>query len=116
MKKALVLAILLALVAGFAAADLVYLLEVDIVNETGEIIEHVYIQPDYGSEWEEIPISEWVIRAGDTYTLQIRDHKDYNTDIFNVRLESRDGTTYTMSNQDLVATSRLVFGRNNRDA
>ena len=116
MKKVCAFVLLLALVTGAVVADLVYLLEVEVINETDEIIEHIYIRPDYGSEWEEIVISEWVIRPGETYTLQIRDYKYYNTDVFDVRFESRDGTIYTLADRDLVASSRLTVARANRDS
>lgn len=115
MKKAVILTIILAFCVGAAVADLVYLLEVGVDNQTGEIIEKIYIRPDYGGEWEEIPISEWVIRPGETYTLQIRDYKYYNTDVFDVRVESRSGVTYTITGRDLVATSQIAFRPGNRD-
>lgn len=115
MKKAVILTIVMALCAGAAVADLVYLLEIEVNNQTGEIIEHAYIRPDYGGEWEEIPISEWVIRPGESYTLQIRNYKYYNTDVFDVRLESLTGETYTLAGQDLVASSQITFGPANRD-
>ncbi len=115
MKKAVILTIILALCAGAAVADLVYLLEIEVTNQTGEIIEKIHIRPDYGGEWEELPISEWVIRPGETYTLQIRDYKYYNTDVFDVRVESRDGATYTVTGQDLVATSELTIRPTHRD-
>jgi hypothetical protein len=115
MKRAVILSIILALCTGAAVADLVYLLEIEVNNQTGEIIEKIHIRPDYGGEWEEIAISEWVIRPGESYTLQIRDYKYYNTDVFDVRVESRSGQTYTLAGQDLVSSNQITFRPANRD-
>ncbi len=117
MKKAIaVFAFTIMFVAGAAYADLVTVVEINIVNDTGAMIDKIEVSPDYRPDsWIEVPISTWVIREGETYRMQFREFVGYNTDIFNVRLRDSQGRYYTLRNQDLPHTSTMRFSTAQRN-
>lgn len=116
MRKAIAIAVLVLLFVGTAYADLVTLVEVNIVNDTGAMIDKIEVSPDYRPEgWIDVPIRDWVIRDGETYRMQFRDFVSYNTDFFNVRVRDSQGNHYTLPNQDLPHTSTMRFTAEQRD-
>ena len=116
MKKAIIVLALVCIFAGAAYADLVTVVEANIVNDTGALIDKIEVAPEYRPEgWIEVPIRAWVIREGETYRMQFRDFASYNTDIFNVRLRDSQGRYYTLRNQDLPHTSTMRFSTAQRN-
>lgn len=117
MKKAIAVLALACMLAGAAVyADLVTIVEVNIVNDTGALIDRIEVSPQYAADdWIEVPIRDWVIREGESYRMQFRDFVSYNTDIFNVRLRDSEGRYYTLRNRDLPYTSTLRFSAADRD-
>lgn len=117
MKKMMVFSVIAFLIVGISAyGDLVTIVELNIVNDTGAMVDKIEVAPEYAPEdWVEVPISTWVIRAGETYRMQFREFGDYASDIFNIRLRDDQGHTYVRRDQDLVHTATVRFTSEHRD-
>ena len=117
MKKMIFfLAMALLIVGATAYADLVTIVELNIVNDTGALVDKIEVAPEYApNDWVEVPIRSWVIRSGETYRMQFREFGDYASDIFHIRLRDDQGRTYVRRDQDLVHTSTVRFTADNRN-
>ena len=77
---------------------------IDITNKTGYTIVYLYISPGDAKHWEEDVLGKKILRNGATQRVTLN---NYNSSIFDVRLEDEDGDSYTFWDVD-VETHDLV--------
>ncbi|MEW5886626.1 MAG: hypothetical protein AB1735_07995 [Pseudomonadota bacterium] len=103
----LIMAVLLAcLWAAAAQAQTARDYYVEISNQTGFVITHIYISPQDSTSWEEDVLgANRVLGKGERIRVDL---KGYRSPIFDIRLVDEDGDTYTywkvdVSRRDIVA-------------
>ena len=97
----LALATLIFIFAASASAADYY---IDITNKTGYTIVYMYISPGDAKHWEEDVLGKKILRNGATQRVTLN---NYNSSIFDVRLEDEDRDSYTFWDVD-VETHDLV--------
>lgn len=117
MKKMMFFLVIAFLIVGANAyGDLVTVVELNIVNDTGALIDRLEVAPEYAAnDWVEVPIQSWVIRSGETYRMQFREFGNYASDVFHIRLRDDQGRTYVRRDQDLVHSATVRFTAENRN-
>ena len=79
---------------------------VDIANNTGYTIYHIYVSPGTAKSWEEDVLGSEIMTNGTTRRISL---SGYMSSIFDIRLVDEDGDSYTLwdvdvSTQDITAT------------
>ncbi|MDR1107017.1 MAG: hypothetical protein LBL44_11725 [Treponema sp.] len=111
MKKIVLLAVL-AFFAGMASAQ--DRPRVTIVNNTGYTVYYVYISQTEADDWEENMLDTDVLLDGQSVTIRLSHPLDV-TNRYDVKLEDKDGDTYTKWDVLITPNSRIVFTINDLD-
>ncbi|MDR1287480.1 MAG: hypothetical protein LBK08_07720 [Treponema sp.] len=111
MKKIVLLAVLV-FFAGMASAQ--DRPRVTIVNNTGYTVYYVYISQTAAGDWQEDMLDADVLLDGQSITIRLLYPLDV-TNRYDVKLEDKDGDTYTKWDILITPNSRIVFTINDLD-
>lgn len=78
---------------------------IEITNQTGYDIYYLYISHESSDDWEEDVLGDDVLTDGESVKVEI---EDYDTSIFDIRLEDEDGDTYTKWDVDIETTDLVI--------
>jgi hypothetical protein len=112
MKKGVLLLAFLVFFTGMASAQ--DRPRVTIVNETGYTVHYVYISQTETDDWEEDILDDDVLLDGQSVTVRLL----YPLNVANrydIKIEDKDGDTYTKWDVLITPNSRIVFTINDLD-
>ncbi|MBN2050485.1 MAG: hypothetical protein JW760_08590 [Spirochaetales bacterium] len=79
-----------------------------LVNDTGFIIWHIYISPDYSDNWEEDLLgSSDILQHGEEFPITFTGYEDHC--IFDIKLVDEEGDEYIKYGVDLCSLYEVIF-------